>query len=290
MLKVKNSGYTNKFRKEVLDSSLKAFEKMQEDDKLGVKPLYRNREWNRKERQLAKLQKKSNWWNTKQSKVQYKNVLFVTPTPGGVLMKELQKRITELNKNDEDNVKVVEKGGLKLKNILCSKKPSKTSGCEQIWCLLCFKSEFVDVSQSESKVGCNTNNVGYKWQCVRCQEKNIVKVYEGETGRSARLRGAEHLKQLEKKSEESVMYKHQMTCHPNEKVKFRMEITSTFKDALTRQANEAVRISRRPAHELLNSKSEFNHPPIARVVIEKKKPFSNQECGTAKHSTTKNII
>ena len=37
-------------------------------------------------------------------------------------MKELQKRITELNKNDEDNVKVVEKGGLKLKIILCSKE------------------------------------------------------------------------------------------------------------------------------------------------------------------------
>ena len=60
-----------------------------------------------------------------------------------------------------------------------------------------------------------------------------------------------------------------------------MEITSRFKDALTRHANESVRISRRPDYELLNSKSEFNHPFIARVVTEKKKPFSNQQCGTA---------
>ena len=44
-----------------------------------------------------------------------------------------------------------------------------------------------------------------------------------------------------------------------------------FKDALSRQANEAVRISTRPDRELLNSKSEFNHPPLSRVVVERRK-------------------
>ena len=58
-------------------------------------------------------------------------------------------------------------------------------------------------------------------------------------------------------------------AHKGEEAKFRMEITQKFKDALTRQANEAVRIYSRPSHELLNSKSEFNHPPLARVVVEK---------------------
>ena len=37
------------------------------------------------------------------------------------------------------------------------------------------------------------------------KERDIVKVYEGETGRSARLRGAEHLKDFEKKREKSVL-------------------------------------------------------------------------------------
>ena len=49
-----------------------------------------------------------------------------------------------------------------------------------------------------------------------------------------------------------------------------MEITQKFRDALTRQANEAVRIYSRPDDELLNSKSEFNHPPMARVVVQNK--------------------
>ena len=48
-----------------------------------------------------------------------------------------------------------------------------------------------------------------------------------------------------------------------------MTITKKFNDALTRQANEAIRIFSRPDRELLNSKSEFNHHPIARVVVKK---------------------
>jgi hypothetical protein len=50
-----------------------------------------------------------------------------------------------------------------------------------------------------------------------------------------------------------------------------MEITGIFKDAFTRQANEAVRLFSRPAKELLNSKYEFNHLPLARVVVDRKK-------------------
>jgi hypothetical protein len=67
-----------------------------------------------------------------------------------------------------------------------------------------------------------------------------------------------------------------MNVHENEEVKFEMEITKKFKDALSRQANEAVRIFSRPDNELLNSKSEFNHPPLARVVVEKKNKYSRQ--------------
>ena len=273
MLSLMKSGYSQKFRQEILDSVLKAYQKMVEDDTTGVKPMYRNREWNKEERIKVKSTKKSNWWNTVKSDIQYKTVLFVTPTPGGQLMKELQKRESELNKNNEDRIKIVEKGGLKIKNVLCAKNPFRKSKCQLKTCPLCADSKFVEGSSDEVKIACNTNNVGYKWQCLTCREDDTVKVYEGETGRSARLRGAEHLKQLEKKSEKSVLFKHKMTTHKNEEVKFKMEITGQFKDALSRQANEAVRISSRPTHELLNSKSEFNHPPTARVIVEKKKLF-----------------
>ena len=52
--------------------------------------------------------------------------------------------------------------------------------------------------------------------------------------------------------------------HAHEEVDFKMEITGVFKDALTGQAEEAVRIKSR-------KNSELNHPPIARVVVEGRK-------------------
>jgi hypothetical protein len=91
--------------------------------------------------------------------------------------------------------------------------------------------------------------VGYRWRCITCEERNIDKVYEGETARSARIRGAEHLKEFEQKKEKSVLFKNQNSDHKNENAKFKMEITQKFKDALTRPTNEAVRIYSRPDNE-----------------------------------------
>ena len=45
--------------------------------------------------------------------------------------------------------------------------------------ILFSKSDFIEVSSEEVKVNCNTNNVGYRWCCVTCQENNLIKVYEG---------------------------------------------------------------------------------------------------------------
>ena len=275
MLRLKNSGYNRKFRKEILDSALNAFEKMVANDKNGIKPLYRSKTWNIEERMKAKLNRKQNWWNKESSKVQYKSVLFVTPTPGGVLASQLRKREEELNRHSGERIKIVERGGMKIKDILGSKNPIQTSKCTQKVCPLCTKSKHVEPDE-EKRYPCNTNNVGYRWRCLKCQELDTIKVYEGESGRSARIRGGEHLRDLEKKREKSALYKHVKNFHNNEKVKFRMEITKKFKDALTRQANEAVRIFSQPGHQLLNSKSEFNHPPLARVVVEKKNKWG---CG-----------
>ena len=59
--------------------------------------------------------------------------------------------------------------------------------------------------------------------------------------------------------------------HQTEEPQFEMKITGTFRDALTRQANEAVRIQKTKPAESLNSKCEFNSAPVARVTVEKQK-------------------
>ena len=263
MLKLKNSGYNRKYRIEILDSALKGFEKMVEEDRKGTKPLFRNRNWKKEEREAQKKEKRLNWYkNEGKNGIQYTSVLFVPPTPGGILAKQLRKREEELNKHNSERIKIVEKGGENVENILTKKDPFEKETCKEKMCPLC-------TGTKKRKIFCNTNNVGYRWVCNTCKEDDKTRVYEGETSRSGRLRGIEHVRALKNKREDSVLYKHQMVEHGGMEADFKLEITGVFSDALSRQADEAVRISTRKKYELMNSKTEFNHPPIARVVIEK---------------------
>ena len=81
MLKLKNSGYSQTYRKQILDSALKAYEKMVADDLSGKKPLYRSRDWDNEDRNTKKNDKKLNWWKNEKSKIKYTSILFVPPTP-----------------------------------------------------------------------------------------------------------------------------------------------------------------------------------------------------------------
>ena len=89
------------------------------------------------------------------------------------------------------------------------------------------------------------------------------------------MRGAEHLRDFENGKPNSALYKHKQNEHGGQDIKIGMEITKQFHDPLTRQADEAVRISKRTKAEILNSKNEFNHPPIARITVERKKFFES---------------
>ena len=272
MLKLKNSGYGTKYRTEILDSALIAYEKIISEDRAGIKPLYRSRDFNKEERDKNKISRKLNWYKNSSNDIEYKTVLFVPVTKGGKLAKELKKREQEINKNSHERIKIVEGGGIQMKNILVKKNPFPDEICEKKKCVLC------NTDSNKFRIPCSTNNVGYRLICETCEDKGLLKVYEGETARSARTRGAEHLSQFKNERGDSALHKHRVSDHEGEDMKFRMEITNKFRDPLTRQANEAVRISKRKKHELLNSKTEFNHPPIARisVVRKEKQKFQKQ--------------
>ena len=118
-------------------------------------------------KEYKKLEKRHNWWNSNNSKVKYKSVIFVTPTPGGELIKELETREKELKRNSEECVKFVENGGRKIEDVLCTKKIFKTSKCEMKVCPLCFESKHVESNSEDKKIPCNSNNVGYRWRCMK---------------------------------------------------------------------------------------------------------------------------
>ena len=67
-------------------------------------------------------------------------------------------------------------------------------------------------------------------------DRGQTKVYEGETSRSARIRGAEHLRVFKNKNPQSPLYKHKQADHINEEMNVSMIITKRFKDlSLERQ-------------------------------------------------------
>ena len=188
-------------------------------------------------------------------------------TKGSKLVKKLRNREQEINKFRKERIKFVEDAGITLKSLLVQNNPFPKSVCEKKNCLICGSEKSGNI-----KFECNSNNVGYRLGCDTCAARGLIRIYEGETSRSARTRGAEHLADLKNERPSGVLFKHKENTHKTEEMKIRMEITKKFRDPLTRQANEAVRIEYRSKNqfELLNSKSEFNHPQISRIVVEKR--------------------
>ena len=138
----------------------------------------------------------------------------------------------------------------------------------------CIPEDNCIVCKSNNKTtNCKLTNVGYSIICKLCKERGKDRTYEGETCRNTYIRGKEHVKEYEKKSETSVMYKHARTEHANEeeKVEFQMRVVGRFKTAMNRQIDESVRIQRKNKKTLLNSKSEYFGPVIRRKVLEGRK-------------------
>ena len=83
--------------------------------------------------------------------------------------------------------------------------------------------------------------------------------YVGETGQNVYTRGLSHMANYRRKHPDSPLWKHAQMGHGGaEALSFSMKVVKTFKDPLTRQINEAVRISNCSATTQLNSKTEWH--------------------------------
>ena len=271
MLKLKDSGYSKKFRTQIIKSAKNAFKIQVENDVSGVKPLFRDRRTiisDQKQRGKGRV----DWWNkahySNKENPKYDTILFVPPTPGGRLAKQMQLREAQLNFGSDHRIKIVEKSGIKLKNILVQKNPYPRLICHRGLCPFC-KTTSVS-TPAPSNLPCTTPGVGYTITCLFCKSTNHQARYEGETGRPAVTRGIEHVRELISSKPDNPMVKHVALKHPTEakQVKFEFGLTRKFKDPLTRQADEGLRIYKTPnSATILNSKAEFNHPKLARVGI-----------------------
>ena len=210
--------------------------------------------------------------------VETSTVMFIDETAGGTLGKRLRGMEDRLARLTGFRVRFTETGGTQLRHQFPCTNIWKGSGSGLTDCPTCQQGD-------EQPQNCFARNLLYESHCSVCsvdlkdgKKKRDLKngkivgpgVYVGETSRSLHERMKEHFgdSKSKKRQEESHMYKHWENCHPDgTQPAFKIKTIAKFKDCLTRQLAESVRIQLR--EEVLNSKSEYSRCHVHRLVIEK---------------------
>ena len=185
-------------------------------------------------------------------------------------------------------IRYQEAGGAKLINCF-NQDLGKGLHCGRKVCPPC------DSNPQEKRQNCKSKNLIYESVCVECNpnvqpslkegsmstssplEDNTIKkvtnrqrkgVYLGETSRSIHERTSEHLHDAKTMSSKSHIFKHWMLSHPgmNTLPAFRFRIVAQYRDCLSRQVGEAIKILYSQDH-LLNSKSEYLNNCLTRISV-----------------------
>ena len=249
MMRMRKAEYEESYRKSVLTNALNIYAKKLEDERNGIRPIHRNKNWKKDDRRKAKESKKKNW-ATKRGHIA---PIFVPVTPGGELAKRLRK-IADKEKKKELHFNVVEMGGRTLKAEMQKSNPTATPGCQKEDCLPC--------SNGRGKGGkCHKSSVNYQIECLECP-KDQRPVYHGETSKNLYTRSLQHMGN--RSHEDSFMKKHEVEKHDGRAVKFGAKVTHTNRDCMSRQIREGTQI-RRCEKPILNSKAEWFQPPVYRI-------------------------
>ena len=259
MARLKIAGYNQQFRVGVLRQAVARYNGMVQAHRAGKQPMYRSKHWVKENRNVAGpgagggKRKNTDWV----SKGGYDTVMFVPATPRSELA-DLWKK--DLEKFGEPfKVKVVEDGGKTIKSEFQKSNPRKKIGCEERDCLACINGRGVGGD-------CRRPNIGYE---VKCGECAMSVLYIGETSKSMYVRGLGHIRDYQSKRHDSPLWRHALDAHNGRlDVAYSKKLIKCFRDPLTRQCNESVRIQRSDADILLNGKAEWHGPATVRLQID----------------------
>ena len=210
------------------------------------------------------------------------SVMFVPYTPGGVLAKKLRENEEKIANITKNRVKIVERTGTKLQDVLTKANPWKGIDCTRKNCLLCHTKMKTEKNENQD---CHKRSLVYEIKCLTCEKRELEKIeknentkkreqikqfkYIGETSRSSYERGWEHLNDLAQLKSSSHMLKHIVGEHPGQdmaEVEFGMKVLKFTQSSFERQIRESVVIQvERQKHHLLNSRTEYNRCSLPRL-------------------------
>ena len=272
---LKNSGYSEAFRLEILNSGLKGFDKILKAEREGIRPMFRPKGWKESARWLEKRRKKRNWLGTF-----WKSCIFVPPTPGSELKKQMQAKEEETRAGGREDypIKIIETAGKTLEQTLVNTDPFEGNQCNDEKC--------EPTKNSKNKISCRRNGVYYRVSCLSClRAGNPADVtafldcacYYGESAKNMHCRSKEHVCKFNSKSEktrsESAFYKHLVNSHggksddKNFSDYFEIQILKAYKKPFTRLVEEGTYITSHRG-ELLNSKNEWHQAKLVRTTTQ----------------------
>ena len=248
MMRMREAGYSQSYRRRVLMAAIKIYDQKMEDERRGVRPMFRPKTWKKEERRKEK-EKKRKEWALKKGHIA---PIFVPATPGGELAREMRE-IADREAKHGIHFNIIEVGGRTLRSEIQRSNPTATPGCSKDDCPGC--------KEERGKGGkCHKSNINYKIECQNCKG-----VYIGETSKNLYTRSTQHYQNSSET--DSFMNRHHQEEHLGKDRRFLAKVTHTNKDCLTRQIREGVLI-RRSKQPILNSKSEWFQPPLFRIQRE----------------------
>ena len=249
------SGYSERIRYEIISAAVVGYERQCDRADRGITPLHRPRSFDRPARVRKKLMTKTSWYRPADA------VGFFPATPKGELAQRIQKIVSEEAARLNLRVKVIEQGGVSLKQQLV-----RTDLTQCFWpeCYLCEGGE---------KGGSHTRRGAvYIGTCTLCQDQFTVSNYYGESSFSGYHRASEHKKAILGGDESNAFTKHLLQFHPDragDPSVFKLRVVGNRRKCLERQASEAVKIAYSDHDNLLNSKSEFHQAKTNRVTVQR---------------------
>ena len=186
------------------------------------------------------------------------SVIFVEATPDSELKKLFDKEI----KQRRMKIKVVERTGTKMKNILQKNSVLNDKQCTED----CF------VCATTGKGNCMGSGATYAIRCEEDHDGGKVYQYDGRTTKNAYARGKEHMDKFKAKNEESFMWKHCLEVHDGVEQSFKMHVSGRYKDSPTMlQIGEAIRIQKQNEDKkmvTMNSRNEWGIVKLPTVTIQ----------------------
>ena len=168
------------------------------------------------------------------------SVLFVPRTPHSELAKMIREDERTISKLSGYRIKIVERCGTKLVDLLRNKGASYAQPCNREKCHPCNPT-----NQPAGRIPCWDRSVLYRAYCIPCKDKGITAEYIGETGKSLHQRSVSHYEAFRYRRTHSFMIRHQVRSHPLEDLentRFGWEVISKEPTCLRRQVSEAIRI------------------------------------------------